>query len=108
MVMGVRSARVAVVATPDKLVIRNFFRTRRIAWTDVRAIERPRAFVFAGIYSGLVNVGNGLHIRLRNGTTRVASAYLPAGWDPPDFADDVVEGLRRYANHAKEIEAYRP
>ena len=98
---GVRSALVAVVATPDELVIRNFFTTRRISWPEVRAIDRPRPWVNAGRYSGFYNRGNGLHVRLSDGRTRIAGAYTPAGWDPPGFADDAIEDLRRYANRAK-------
>ena len=98
---GFRSALVAVVATPNELVIRNFFTTRRISWPEVRSIDRPRPWVNSGRYSGFYNRGNGLRVRLRNGHTRIAGAHTPAGWDPPGFADDVIEDLRRYANRAK-------
>jgi hypothetical protein len=101
LVAGARSAMVAVVATPDELIIRNFFRTRRVPWGDVRRIERPRPFVYGGPYSAFANRGNGLHVRLRNGSTLVATAYSPAGTDSADFADNVIEDLRRYTNTAK-------
>jgi hypothetical protein len=101
LVAGLRSALVAVVATPDELIIRNFFTTRRIPWTDVRTVDRPWPFINAGLYSGFANRGNRLHIRLTDGTTRIAFAYSPAGFDRPEFADAVIEDLRRYANCAK-------
>jgi hypothetical protein len=90
---GARSAMVAVVATPDEMIIRNFLRTRRIPWGDVSNIEPP--------YPGLTYWGNGLLVRLRNGATLVATAYSPAGGDSPDFADSVIKDLRRYANTAR-------
>jgi hypothetical protein len=94
---GARSAMVAVVATPDVLIIRNFFSTRRIRWNDIATIERPWPFwPFA-----FENLRNGLRVRLRNGSTVVASAYSPAGGDSPDFADNVIEDLQRYANNAR-------
>jgi hypothetical protein len=101
LVAGARSAMVVVVATSHELIIRNFFSTRRIRWADVSSIERPRPFVFLGPYSAFSNRGNGLRVRLRDGSTCVATAYSPAGSDPPDFADEVIEDLRRYANAAK-------
>jgi hypothetical protein len=101
LVAGARSAMVAVVATPDELIIRNFFSTRRIPWGNVSSIERPRPFVYIGPYSAFANRGNGLRVRLQNRSTVVATAYSPAGTDSPDFADNVIEDLRRYANTAK-------
>src|SRR5512142_3519800 len=93
-VAGIRSAQVCVAATPEHLVIRNFLTTSRIPWTDIRAIERPRPFIHAGRWSGLYNPGNGLRVLLRNGQVRSASAFSPAGWDAPEFADPVIEELR--------------
>jgi hypothetical protein len=95
-VASVRSALVAVVVTPQRLIIRNFFTTRRIAWSDIQAIGRPRPFIHAGQWSGLYNTGNGLRVQLTDGRVRVATAYSPAGWDPPEFADAVIEELHRY------------
>jgi len=98
--LGIRSAMVAVTATPDRLIVRNFFTTRRIPWNQVRTIERPRPWVDAGRNSGFANRNNGLHIRLTDGRTRIAGAFTPAGWDPPNFADAVIQDLRRYARQA--------
>jgi hypothetical protein len=103
LVAGARSATVAVVATPTELIIRNFLSTRRIPWSDVSSIERPypRLLVPMGMASTLTNWGNGLRVRLRDGSTVVASAYSPAGTDSADFADNVIKDLRRYANTAR-------
>jgi hypothetical protein len=85
-------------SSPDRLVVRNFFRTHRIPWPDILDIDRPRPFKHMGQYSGWYNRKNGIRIRLRNGSLVVAFMYSPAGWDPPGFADDVIGDLRRSHN----------
>ncbi|GAA1782497.1 hypothetical protein GCM10009682_00850 [Luedemannella flava] len=95
LVAGARSAMVAVLATPDALIIRNFLSTRRIPWADVISIERPRPWVYERSYAVFANWGNGLQVRLRDGSTVISSAYAPAGGDPADFADGVIQDLRQ-------------
>ena len=77
--------------------MRNFWTTRRTTWARIRTIDRPRPFVHASdrFSGGTANLGNGLHIRLVDGRTLVATAYTPAGWDATDFADTVVDDLKR-------------
>lgn len=97
---GTRSAMVAVIITPDRLIVRNFFRTHRIPWPDILDFDRPRPFKHMGQYSGWYNRKNGIRVRLRSGDLVVAFMYSPAGWDPPEFADDVIGALRRSHNAA--------
>lgn len=107
--MGIRSAIVAVYATSEHLVVKNFWTTRRFRWTEIRAIGRPRPFVHAGKMSGLVNRRNGLRIHLEDGRVLVAVAYSPAGWDPLDFADPVIDALQaEVARHHPERRGTKP
>jgi hypothetical protein len=92
---AIRSTMVAVIATGEHLVLRNFWTTRRIPWAEIRTIDRPRPFVYIGQFSGFRNWGNGLHVQLADGRTLVATAYSPAGWDAADFADTVIDELNR-------------
>jgi hypothetical protein len=103
LVAGRRSAMVAVVATPDELIIRNFLSTRRFPWGDVSAIETPRMrpAMFGGPYAAFANRRYGLRVRLRDGSTVVATAFRPASTDPIDFTDGVARDLRRRANTAR-------
>jgi hypothetical protein len=78
---GCRSALVSVVATPDELIIRNFFTTRRIRWAEVQAITRPRDWVEPSRGSAFVNSRNGLHIRRTDGRVELATAFTSAKWD---------------------------
>ncbi len=73
---------------------------RRIRWSDILDIDRPGPFKHMGQYSGWYNRKNGIRVRLRNGDLIVAVMYSPAGWDPPEFADDVISDLRRAYNAA--------
>jgi hypothetical protein len=92
--MGIRSAMVAVYVTSEHLVVKNFWTTRRFRWAEIREIGRPRPFVHQGRTSALANRRNGLRIYLDDGRTVVATAYSPAGWDPPDFTDPVINVLQ--------------
>jgi hypothetical protein len=96
LIAGTRSVQVCVMATPDHLIIRNFFFTRRIPWTQISAIERPRPFRDFGRESGLYNGGNGLRVLLTDGKILVTSAFSPSGYDPPGFADPVIAELRKH------------
>jgi hypothetical protein len=93
--LGIRSALVAVVATRDALIIRNFWSTTRIPWAEIRAVQRPLPWLGRFFWS------DGLYIGLRDGSTKIATAYKAAGGDPADFADAVIADLRRRANLAR-------
>ena len=96
---GVRSALVAVYVTDEHLIVRNFWLTHRIPWTEIREIGRPRPFTWAGRVTAMMNLRNGIGILIADGRIRVATAYTPAGWDPPDFADPVIRALRAELSH---------
>jgi hypothetical protein len=65
--LAVRSWRLAIIARPDQLVVRNFFRTVRISWQDIAAFETPPP------YGALWKAGLG--IRMKDGRLIAATAF---------------------------------
>ena len=86
LVAGVRSWLVSIVVTPRRLLVRNFLWTHRLPWPRIRAIEEPRLFQ--------PHRTGGLRFFLDDGSTVTASAFAPAGWDPPGFADETLTELQ--------------
>ena len=65
--LAVRCWRLAVIAGPDQLVVRNFFRTVRISWQDIAGFEPSPP------YGTLWKAGLG--IRLTDGRLIAATAF---------------------------------
>lgn len=83
--LTVRVARCALVATPEGLVVRNYTRTIKISWRQIRGFSPPAPY---GRY-----LKAGLIIRLRNGRSVSANAFVPGPLNRRDFADDTVKRL---------------
>jgi hypothetical protein len=64
--LGVRCWRLAIVAGPDHLVVRNYFRTVRISWQNIAGFEPPPPYATLG--------KSGLKIRLTDGRVIAATA----------------------------------
>ncbi len=96
--LGWRALRLAVVATPDCLVIRNFRNTHRIPWREVEEIFRPGP-VPSGVYleNPLAERKDGLFVRLKEGAVISCTLYsksLMRRW-PSNWAliDEVIADL---------------
>lgn len=68
--LAVRCWRVAIIAGPDQLVVRNHFHTVRVSWKDITRFEPPQGFQYVGPKMGL-------RIHLANGRVISASAFMP-------------------------------
>jgi len=66
-IFGVRTARLAIVARPDQLVVRDFFRTYRARWSEIASFELPPPY---GTWRKA-----GLRIRLVDGRLISATLY---------------------------------
>lgn len=95
-VAAARLARLAIIATPRRLTVRNFWSTRHVAWSRIERIEPPPALKVRrnAVYG---QTGPGLRITLTGGRVIVASAYARRRVDPVDFADTVVRELQQAA-----------
>ena len=96
--LGWGALRLAVVATPDCLVIRNFRNTHRIPWREVEEIFRPGP-VPPGVYleNPLAERKDGLFVRLKEGAVISCTLYsksLMRRW-PSNWAliDEVIADL---------------
>lgn len=92
--MAARFTRLAVVTTPERLTVRNFWTTRHIPWRDVEKIEPPRPLGSTSV-GAHGNTGTGLRITVQGGSVIVANAFARRTGDPEDFADAVVKELRQ-------------
>lgn len=75
----------AIVADRDGVVIRNFFRSRKIAWRDIERFELPPPFASFR--------RPGLRVVLASGRVRSVSAYVSGRTDGNIYARPVVEQL---------------
>jgi hypothetical protein len=85
---GVRVARLGMFAGPEQLVVRDYFRTYRIRWTEIASFEPPPP------YETLRKAG--LRIRLVDGHVISATLYARNGLDTGSRATlDAVQKLNR-------------
>jgi hypothetical protein len=70
-VLGIRIARLGIFAGPDELVVRDYFRSYRIAWREISAFEMPPQ-------SGTLRK-TGPRIRLLDGRLISATLYADSG-----------------------------
>lgn len=96
--LGWRALRLAVVATPECLVIRNFRNTHRIPWHQVAEIFRPGP-VPSAVYleNPLAERKDGLYVRLTEGAIISCTLYSkslmrrwPSNWP---LIDEVIANL---------------
>ena|ERR1700722_1062503 len=96
--LGWRALQLAVVATPDCLVIRNFRNTHRIPWCEVAEIFRPVP-VPSAVYleNPLAERKDGLFVRLKEGAVVSCTLYSkslmrrwPSNWP---LIDEVIANL---------------
>jgi len=83
----VRTARIAVVATRHNLVVRNFFHTRVIPWSDIAGFGAPSEY---GAYRKA-----GLKIMLVSGGVVSVSAFGAGPFDRSAFADETLAELEQ-------------
>jgi hypothetical protein len=79
--------RSGIRVSTEGLVIRNPWRTQRIEWSDIAAIDPPAA------YGKLWKTG--ILVTRRDGSTVSASLYSAGPLNRRSFADDVVSQLRQ-------------
>lgn len=81
-----RTARLAVVLRDRGVIVRNLFRTHRLGWQDVRAVDP------APPYGALRKAG--MQFRLAGGDVVSASAFTRGPLDAPSVGDDLVDAVR--------------
>ena len=86
-ILGIRIARLGIFAGPDRLIVRNYFRTYRIAWPDISAFEMPPR------YGTLRKAG--LRIHLLNDQVISATLYARGRIGSGRAAQTVVEELEQ-------------
>lgn len=87
-ILGIRIARLGIFAGPDELVVRDYFRTYRIAWPDVSAFEMPPPY---GTWRKA-----GLRIRLHDGRLISATLYARGRIDSGTAVRTVMEKLEQF------------
>jgi Bacterial PH domain len=86
--LGVRTARLGIVACPEHLVVRDYFRTYRVRWTQIAGFELPPPY---GRWRKA-----GLRIRLLDGQLISATLYARNLFDTGRRpARDIVRELNR-------------
>lgn len=95
--VAVRFTRLAIVASPQRLTVRNFWTTRHIAWKEIEEIAPPPALKrrSTAVHG---QTGPGLRITLTGGRVIIANAYARSRGDRADFADPLVHELRQAAD----------
>jgi hypothetical protein len=86
-ILGIRIARLGILAGPDQLAVRNWFRTYRIAWQDISAFEMPP------LYGTLRKAG--LRIHLLDGQVISVTLYARGIFDSSRAARTVAEELEQ-------------
>lgn len=90
--LAVRVARLAMVATPDHLLVRNIFRTCKVPWKQIASIEPPKQYG-ATRKTGIV-------ITRTDGSSLSATAYVRGPHNRAQFAESVTRDLQRIATGA--------
>ncbi|MER7901436.1 PH domain-containing protein [Streptomyces sp. NPDC096046] len=91
-VLAVRIARLAIVTTPDHLLVRNLFRSYKVPWAQISSIDRPRLHG-ATRKTGIV-------INRTDGSSLSATAYVRGPHNRESFAESVTNDLQRIAADA--------
>jgi hypothetical protein len=87
-VLGVRTARLGIFAWPDHVVVRDYFRTYQIRWSEISSFEVPPPY---GTWRN-----SGLRIRLVDGRLISASLYARNPFDTARRrTEDVVQELNQ-------------
>ena len=88
----VQAFRVAVIATEQDVIVRNWLTTKQLPWADVAKVRKPPP------YPAFRNAG--LQIVTRSGKIVSAAAYVRGSLDGPNLAVDVVTKLEQLRNAA--------
>jgi hypothetical protein len=86
-VLGVRTARLGIFAWPERLVVRDFFRTYQIRWPEIASFEMPAPY---GTWRK-----SGLRIHLIDGRVISATLYGRGQLDTGRAVRTVVQELDR-------------
>ncbi|WP_420803218.1 PH domain-containing protein [Streptomyces spiramyceticus] len=87
-----RAARLAIVATPDHLVVRNIFRTHTVPWGEIASIAPPKSY-------GATRKG-GIIVSRIDGSSLSATAYVRGPHNRDSFAVSVANNLQQMAARA--------
>lgn len=91
--LAVRGARLAIVATPAGVVVRNFFVTRRVGWHEIAAINPPN---LAGAM-----LDNRITFVLYDGRVVGATAFSGFRHERGDSTSATVAALRKLCQHRR-------
>jgi hypothetical protein len=86
-----RTQRLAVLVGKDGLFVRNYFRDHWLAWGQIAGADAPPPYDYWGLRN------RGLQIRLRDGTTISASAFMRGQIDVKDVGSELVNYIRNRA-----------
>lgn len=89
--LAVRGVRLAIVASPAGVVVRNCFVTRRMGWHEIAAINPPDL-------AGTV-LDKRLTFVLYDGRAVGSTAFSGDSREPDDFADGALAALRQQCRH---------
>ena len=84
--LGVRTARLGIFATPEQLVVRDYFRSYHVLWSEIASFEMPS-------YGAWRNVG--LKIHLTDGRLISATLYGRTPLDSGRVQRTVIQELDR-------------
>jgi hypothetical protein len=91
-VLTFRVARLAIVATPDRLVVRNIFRSYTVLWGEIASIDPPK------MYGSTRKTG--IVVTRKDGSSLSATAYVRGPHNRDTFGDSVTNDLRKLAASA--------
>jgi hypothetical protein len=85
-VVMIQISRLAVVLTPEHVQVRNLFRSYRLRWGDIEAVEEPTLY---GTWRQA-----GLRLRATGGHLISATAFTRGLIDSPNVGAEVVAAIR--------------
>jgi hypothetical protein len=95
--LAICQARVAVILTDTEVIVRNAFRTHRLPFADIVAVQKPSLFGY-----GMARKP-GVVFTLRDGREVSADAYVKAAWDR-EIGGELVSAVQsRIATNAQAV-----
>jgi hypothetical protein len=92
--LAARTARLAVIVGDSAVVVRNVFRSYRLPWPEIASVAGPPPYG--------TRWRAGVQLRLRDGRTVSASAFVRGRIDGPDVGQELVLAIQEHLSTSGE------